>query len=190
MKFTHTLAVAAATAMVAEANVAQTFRNFGLHVAQLNEGMMRAMQSDPKANNTTCVTQATKASVEIQKLFNVGQYFDGVFNIGDFFNQLQISSIQVLSEFEKCNYNEFLIQFDGVMSHIPEVSGMGANLVTQLTQGLIGYTYDTSVYKSYFLIADAYDKWDWVSIGQGVQLFFSQLTKFEAPDVKQQVVTI
>src|SRR6056300_1147074 len=132
MKFATTLAAAAATAAIANANIAASVASFGVKVGQINEGLMRAMQADPNSDITDCIDQTRRASAEIENLFNVNKYFDGVFNIGDFFNTLQISSIQVLSEFEKCNYNEFLVQVDGVMSHIPEVSGMGANLITQL----------------------------------------------------------
>jgi len=174
--------------MTAQADIAQTFNNFGIHLARINEGMMRAMVADPSANNTDCVAQATMAGVEIQNLFNVNQYFDGVFNVGNFIDQAQISSIQVLSEFEKCGYNEFLILFDGVMSQYPELAGMGGNAITQFATGWKNK--DTAMYKSYNMISDSWEKKDWASIGEGVQLFFSQLVKFESPDVYQNLITI
>ena len=187
--FYTTLAVTAATATIAEANISQTFKNFGLHAARFNEGMMRSMNDDPDADYSDCITQAQKAGSEIEQLFNVGKYFDGKFNFGDFLNQGQVTSIQVISEFEKCGYNEFLIQFDGVMSHIPEVSAMGANLIVQLLTGFKDD--DTAVFKSWeYVSGENWEEKNWMKIGLGVQLFMSQLVKFEAPDVKLNVVTI
>lgn len=188
MKFTSALAVAAATATVAQADVKQSFMNFGVHLSRFNEGVMRAMLADPSSNGTDCLSQTDKASVEIMKLFNISSYFGSTFNIGDFFNQAQIASIQVLSEFEKCGYNEYLIQFDDVMSRIPEVSGMGANLATQ---AIVGFSdKDTSMYRSYDIFIKAWEDWDWVGIGESVQLFLVSTTKFESADFSQNVVTI
>lgn len=122
------------------------------------------------------------------KLFNISSYFGATFNIGDFFNQAQIASIGVLAEFEQCGYNEYLIQLDDVMSRIPEVSGTGANIITQFGAGYKNK--DTSIYRSYYIIKDAFEESDWKGIGEAVQLTMSSLTKFESADFSQNVITI
>ena len=75
------------------------------------------------------------------------------------------------------------------MSNIPQASGSFSNLVTQISTGYStrNEADTTSFWLSYQNAKDYYDARDYAGLGQYIQLFLSQLVKYQAPQVKQDV---
>ena len=68
---------------------------------------------------------------------------------------------------------------DGAINKLPEFSGMGANLLTQLFAGLKNK--DTTVWVAGSAIAEAWRTNDVKGIARGVQQVASRLVVIEAP---------
>ena len=95
-------------------------------IGELNLGAMTAMQSDPNNISTTCYEKADGTSVLIKKLLDSSDK-DDESSIVDKFNVIQVKLIE---ELEACQLTQLQFLFDGILSSIPELSGMGGNLLT------------------------------------------------------------
>jgi hypothetical protein len=74
------------------------------------------------------------------------------------------------------------------MSNIPQFAGSLSNLGTQIGTGWTNS--NTPVFISYNSLKDSYKNKDWNGLGQGFQLFLSQLVKYQAPDSNLKVSLI
>lgn len=95
--------------------------------------------------------------------------------------------IKFIAQLESCEYIQFLIAADGMLSNVPQAAAAGVNMVTQLGTGF--QNSDTSVYISINKIEEGIeDGNNWFTIGQGIQLGMSQLLKISAGDTDIDVV--
>lgn len=87
--------------------------------------------------------------------------------------------IKLTQELDSCNYNEFLIALDGMLSNIPQAAAAGVNMFTQITTGFTNK--DTSIYIAVNRIeAGMADDNNWYDFGAGFQLALAQLLKVSA----------
>ena len=157
----------------------QDLATLGGYLGDFVQGTCAAMQEDPTDTTTDCYTYCSATDAAIVDMFTVSGYQSGTFNMGDFYNKLNIFLIKMQLHFDKCNYNNFLMVVDKRLSDYSFMAGMGANLGTQLAQ------YDTSaVYVAWNKISTNVGANNWNLVGQGVQLFLSNLFNFQAPRVK------
>ena len=71
------------------------------------------------------------------------------------------------------------------MSNVSDISGMTMNLILMIALGWSAK--DTAPYKVWDLWTDGYDIRDWMQVGQGFQLLFAQLAKYDAPEFSIEV---
>lgn len=102
-----------------------------------------------------------------------------------FANTGQVMALQLMDQFTRCNYVNYLIELDTAFSKLPQLTGSVSNLATQLFTGRAKK--DTAVYMTLNEFKANYDASDWESLGQNLQLFAASLLKYEAPDVSDDV---
>ena len=96
-----------------------------------------------------------------------------------FLELFQIMLIKLTQELDSCNYNEFLIALDGMLSNIPQAAAAGVNMATQIVSGFTNK--DTSIYIAVNRIeAGMADDNNWYDFGAGFQLGLAQLLKVSA----------
>ncbi len=71
------------------------------------------------------------------------------------------------------------------MSNVSDISGMCMNLILMIALGWSAK--DTAPYKVWDLWKAGYDIKDWMQVGQGFQLLFAQLAKYDAPEFSIEV---
>lgn len=128
------LAAASANSAVCDTSLSK-FCNFGNNLANFNLGMMKSMISDPDNSDSTCVVAADETGEQLRIQFNLANYEGGSFNMGDFVDQLQISGILLMSQYNECGFNDYLVQLDQFFSKTPQLVGGISNLATQLVTG-------------------------------------------------------
>ena len=99
---------------------------------------------------------------------------------------LQVAQFQFVEELESCNYLQFLIALDGMLSNIPQATAAAVNLATQIGTGFENQ--DTSIY----LAVDKFnqgvdDDNNWQIFGESFQLGLSQLLKISAGETDIEV---
>merc|ERR1712166_1328268 len=100
---------------------ADAFAKYGVILGDVNLGMMTAMQPDPSSKTTTDL---------MAKLLDLT---DMTSSIMDKFNVLQVKTIEQL---EACELTKMQFLFDGFLSKLPELAGMGSNMLTQAIAGI------------------------------------------------------
>ena len=106
-------------------------------------------------------------------------------SIIDKFNVLQVKAIEQL---EACELTKMQFLFDGFLSKLPELAGMGGNLLTQGLAGIpaINGSTDgsdtTTVWIVYRKIVPQWEKEDWRGMGTSVQTLLASLVKLDAPE--------
>lgn len=153
--------------------------------SQLNKGAMRAMQKDMSQKETNCAIATDKTNVAIKDAFNLSKYPNEKFDVATFANTGQVMALQLMDQFTRCNYVNFLIELDTAFSKTPQLTGSISNLATQLFTGRENR--DTAIYMTLSEFKGNYDASDWESLGQNLQLFSASLLKYEAPDVSDDV---
>ena len=168
-------------------SITKTFNNFGYHSKQWNRGMMTALMSnlDQTSIHTTCVKAADTASDELLLLFAFALYSTGGFNLGIFLQQINIFMILLMQQYEDCGVNELNIQWDTIMSKPVDATSVGVNFTTMM---LVGYSsQDTAPYKAWDYEKTGWQNKDFLYMGEGFQLFFAQLSKYDAPELQLEV---
>ena len=168
-------------------SVSDTFNNFGWHTKQWNRGMMTALMAnlDQTSIHTTCVKAADTASEELLLLFAFALYSTGGFNLGIFLQQVNIFMILLMQQYEDCGVNELNIQWDTIMSKPVDATSMAVNFTVMM---LVGYSsHDTAPYKAWEYEKTGWQNKDFLYMGEGFQLFFAQLSKYEAPELQLEV---
>ena len=152
-----------------------------------NIGMATALMAnlDSTSYYTSCVTAATSTSDEIFKLLDFSLYLTGGFNLGIFMNSINVVLIKLMQQYEYCGVNELYIKYDQIMSNIADICGLAVNLILMI--GLGWSAKDTAPYKVYDLWVAGWDIKDWMKIGQGFQLLFAQMAKYDAPEFSIEV---
>ena len=176
-----------AAAMVGAAS-AFSLETISTNIGAFNTGMMKAMQQDMTDTTTDCIVQAEVVNTEFAALFSSVAYSGGSVNFGELMEYGQVLLIQLMDQFEKCNFNNFLVQLDLAMSKIPQLVGSVSNLGTQIATGFSAK--DTTVFLAFADFSTAWSAKDWDSMGTQFQLFVSQLLKVEASASKQDVVPV
>lgn len=141
------------------------------------------MQSNPSDTSTQCYTDTMLTNESLIDMSDTTAYLsaDGYYQEDVFFNLLQVTQIQFVKQLESCNYMQFLISLDGMLSNIPQATAAAVNMATQLATGFENQ--DTSVYISVSKFSEGYnDSMNWETFGQAFQLFLSQLLKVSAGD--------
>lgn len=116
----------------------------GSVLQQLNKGAMRAMQKDMTQTETNCAIAAKATNKAISGAFDLSKYPNGAFDVATFANTGQVMALQLMDQFTRCNYVNYLIELDTAFSKIPQLTGSVSNLGTQLYTGR--EKRDTAVY--------------------------------------------
>ncbi len=90
-----------------------------------------------------------------------------------------------MDQFTRCDYNNYLVALDNFVSKLPQFVGSLSNLVSQVVTGYSEE--DTAIYLTYTNLKTAFDDKNYSLFGQYIQLFGSELIKYVAPDVVQDV---
>jgi len=112
----------------------------------------------------------------------------GSVNFGQLMENGQVILIQLMDQFDKCNFNNYLVQLDLAMSQLPQLVGSVSNLATQVGTGWSNA--DTTVFLAYNDFKTTWDQSDYSGMGTQFQLFLSQLLKVEAPATKQDITPV
>lgn len=91
----------------------------GVNLAAINTGVMQALQSDMSSTTTDCYVAATITGTSITTAFNTANFSTGAFNVGDFSNYGQIVAINLMDQFTRCGFNNYLVQLDQALSKLP-----------------------------------------------------------------------
>lgn len=154
-------------------------KTIGENVDRFNRGMMSQMQENPDSTDNDCYRNTVLVSAEISALADFSQYVVGGYDSALFLELFQIMLIKLTQELDSCNYNEFLIALDGMLSNIPQAAAAGVNMFTQITTGFTNK--DTSIYIAVNRIeAGMADDNNWYDFGAGFQLALAQLLKVSA----------
>lgn len=103
------MAIVATSAL--EAN-ALDFANIGKTLSNFNRGMMQSMQPDPENTYSDCYKSATTTGASIESALDFTKYIGGGFNTGVFMEQGQLVMMNLMAQYNSCNFNGFLVQFD------------------------------------------------------------------------------
>ena len=102
------------------------------------------MQKDMSQRETNCAIAADATNLAISDAFNLSLYPNGAFDVATFANTGQVMALQLMDQFTRCNYVNYLIELDTAFSKIPQLTGSLSNLGTQLFTGR--EKRDTAVY--------------------------------------------
>ena len=125
---------------------------------------------------------------ELTNLFAAAVYTTGSVNFGELMENGQVMLIQLMDQFDKCNFNNYLVQLDLALSQIPQLVGTISNLATQVGTGWEAE--DTTVFLALNEFKDVWDARDWDGMGTQFQLLCSQMLKVEAPATKQDITPV
>ena len=163
----------------------------GQALSGLNRGMMAAMQSDTSDTSTDCYSAASTTSDQITSMFTSGNYSGSAINTGEFMNFSQIMLIDLMDQFQRCGYNNYMVVLDTAMSNIPQLIGSLMNGGTQVFTSIQEGASDNS---SLMLAVDgAQAEWngfagsDWEALGKYGQLGLASLLKYESPDTFKDI---
>lgn len=126
--------------------------------------MMQSMQPDPTNEYSDCFLSASITGDSITQALDFSTYLNGSFNTADLMAKGQIIAMNLMTQYDDCKYNGFLVQFDQFLSNIPQFAGTASNLVTQTATGWTDS--NTPVFIAFNKIKDAYDAGDWNGLGQ------------------------
>merc|ERR1712147_480704 len=93
------------------------------NMGDLNMGAMLAMSSGTTDTASGCTDASSDTNEQILEMFMKSNYTNNQFNISDGIDQLQITGILVMSQFNQCGYNNYLVALDGALSQKPQLIG-------------------------------------------------------------------
>ena len=108
--------------------------------------------------------------------------------MGDFNNFMQVFYIKLMTQMDKCSYNNYLLTVDNRLSDLSFLGGMVSKLAVEAVQKFI-FNQDTPTFKSVNTIIDNFKSWDLELVGQGAQLLLAKLVNYTAPNVKTKAKT-
>ena len=177
-----------AAAMVGAASAFLDLESIATNIGNFNTGMMKAMQQDMTDETTDCIVQAEVVNDELANLFADAMYTTGSVNFGELMENGQVMLIQLMDQFDKCNFNNYLVQLDLALSQLPQLVGSISNLATQVGTGWEAE--DTTVFLALNEFKNVWEDRDWDGMGTQFQLFASQMLKVEAPATKQDITPV
>ena len=160
----------------------------GQNASFFNSGMMSQMQSNPDSITTQCYIDTVNTNVELINMSDISAYITdgGEYDQAAFLNLAKVMQIKFIAQLESCDYIQFLIALDGMLSNIPQATAAAVNLVTQIGTGFENS--DTSIYIAVNKIQEGIDDDNnWETFGKGFQLGLSQILKISAGDTKIEV---
>ena len=160
----------------------------GQNASFFNTGMMSQMQSNPDSITTQCYTDTVNTNIELINMSDISAYITdgGEYDQAAFLNLFKVMQIKFIAQLESCDYIQFLIALDGMLSNIPQATAAAVNLVTQIGTGFENS--DTSIYIAVNKIQEGIDDDNnWETFGKGFQLGLSQILKISAGDTKIEV---
>ena len=110
--------------------------------------MMSQMQSNPDSTTTQCYLDTVSTNLGIIDMADISAYIDdgGNYDEAAFLNLAKVMQIKFIAQLESCDYIQFMIALDGMLSNIPQAAAASVNLATQLATGFENS--DTSIYIS------------------------------------------
>src|SRR5947209_2469801 len=116
-------------------------------------GTCDALQSNPNTPDTTtvCYKACVDSKTQIAKTFTLSNYQGSTFNMGDFNNFAQVFFIKLMTQMDKCQYNDFLLTIDNRMSSMSFLGGMLSKLGVEAFQKFY-MGKDTPTFVSAYLI--------------------------------------
>ena len=156
---------------------------------------MSQMQENPSSTETQCYIDTAATNVELINMSDITAYIDdgGNYDQAAFLNLAKVMQIKYIAQLESCEYIAFLVALDGMFTNIPQAAAAGVNLATQVGTGY--QNWDTSIFLSIDFVKPEFDELisgsgeaDWKVLGQGFQLFMSQILKISAGDTDIEVV--
>lgn len=160
----------------------------GQNASYFNTGMMSQMQSNPDSITTQCYIDTVNTNIEIINMSDISAYITdgGEYDQAAFLNLAKVMQIKFIAQLESCDYIQFLIALDGMLSNIPQATAAAVNLATQIGTGFENS--DTSIYIAVNKIQEGIDDDNnWETFGKGFQLGLSQILKISAGDSKIEV---
>lgn len=103
--------------------------------------------------------------------------------MGDFNNFAQVFFIKLMTQMDKCSYNNFLLTVDNRMSNLSFLGGMLSKLAVETVQKFV-FNQDTPTYLSLAKIYSNLLAWNMEEVGKGAQLLVAKLVNYTAPNVK------
>ena len=148
-----------------------TVERYSRYLQDFNKGSMKALQTNPDDDTTTCVTKTVETNVLVDILFKGENYSNGAINQAEFTEKAQITTFALMDQFENCGVNGFLIVLDGALNDIPRTTSALSSAGTQLA---LGYeTKDTSLYLAVEEMETAANSEDFEKLGEGAILLVS-----------------
>ena len=160
----------------------------GQNASFFNKGMMSQMQDNPDSTTTQCFTDTVNTNLEIINMSDITVYINdgGEYDQAAFLNLAKVMQIKFIAQLESCDYIQFLIALDGMLSNIPQAAAAAVNLATQIGTGFENS--DTSIYIAVDKVQEGIDDDNnWETFGKGFQLGLSQILKISAGDTKIEV---
>jgi len=154
---------------------------YGSYLANFVTGSCLALQKDQTDTTTDCYKACAVTAQNIVKISDATYYTNGAYNLGDFYNKLNVLSIKFNTQFSECNYYDFMLMVDNRMSDLSFVSGSAVNMIVQ------AFFQDSGLRKMFTELGSA--NGDYQVIGKAIQGFLSQLMSFEAPRIKEKPTT-
>lgn len=150
---------------------------------------MSQQQSNPDDTNTDCYRNTEETNTYlVNELAAFDTYMTGNgFNAAVFADKAQVALMKFNKQMTSCSYIEFLMSLDAMLNNTPQFASAASNLGTQLVTGWSDQS--TSVYLSVNRVQEAFaDGYNGEKLGQGIQLFLSQLLKVQAGESDFDVV--
>lgn len=130
MKYTLLLLVGLVGIASANQIYGDQLNKLGGYIGSFLIGSCDALQENPDVPDTTtvCYKACVVSQGAITDAFNITKYSSSSFNMGDFNNFIQVFFIKLMTQMDKCAYNNFLLTVDNRMSSLPFLGGMLSKL--------------------------------------------------------------
>ena len=118
--------------MGTQGSVDANFAKIGSDIALFNEGLMKGLMVNPTSPTAACEEAFTAAGTEIRNMFDITAYSEGTFEFFQFIETLNIFTIQLSNEQEKCGFDKYMETMDNMFSHWDAFGGAMAAGVTDI----------------------------------------------------------
>ena len=175
---------------IINAQTASRLTQMGTYLGEFLIGSCNAFQENPgnPDKTTVCYKACLESQTQVLKAFTLSEYVGSVWNLGDFNNHMQVFYIKLMTQMDKCSYNNYLNALDNRLSDLTFLSGMVTKLGVETVQKyLMGQ--DTPTFKSVETIIEHFKTFDMEQVGMGAQLLFAKLVNYTSPNVKTKAKT-
>jgi len=149
----YSLFLALGLVAMASAQNADRLTQLGVYVGDFLIGTCNAFSENPDSpdTSTVCYKACLDSQTQITKTFTMSNYNNQAFNMGDFNNFMQVFFIKLMTQMDKCSYNNFLLTVDNRLSDLSFLGGMLTKLAVETAQKFI-MGQETPTYKSIMAI--------------------------------------